>query len=280
MRRASLFVIAVLSALALPAILAAGPGTAHPAETAVPVQAPVAAAPRTTTTQPSHATGPGITAREAVRLLRQGNDRFVAGSPRHPHSDAARRHDAAVHGQHPFAVVISCADSRVPPELLFDRGIGDLFVIRVAGNVCDTDEIASAEYAIEHLGTPLMVVLGHSRCGAVTAAASHAPVHGRLSALLHHIEPAVAEAHRLHPEAMGDTLVADAIRANVLYGMECTLRTSDAIREQIAAGRARLEGAIYDLDSGRIDWLGPHPAQKALLSAPPTTAPHASTEAR
>src|SRR5207237_5372942 len=113
-------------------------------------------------------TGAPLTPDQALSRLVAGNQRFVAHKPTHPHEDLARRHDLAG-SQHPFAVVLSCSDSRLPPELVFDQGLGDLFVIRVAGNITDAAVIGSIEYAVEHLHAPLIVVLGHEKCGAVTA---------------------------------------------------------------------------------------------------------------
>ena len=118
-------------------------------------------------------------------------------------------------GQHPIAVVIGCSDSRVPPEIVFDQGIGDVFVVRVAGNVCDAHEIGSAEYALEHLGVPLLVVLGHTSCGAVTAAVVGGEVPGNVRSLLESIQPAVVKAQHEHPDLRGKDLVAAAIEANV-----------------------------------------------------------------
>ena len=109
----------------------------------------------------------GISADEALRLLKEGNSRYVDGKPQHPRQDRARRALTAAQGQHPLAAVLTCSDSRVPAEIIFDQGIGDLFVVRVAGNVAATDEIGSIEYAVDHLATPLVVVLGHTQCGAV-----------------------------------------------------------------------------------------------------------------
>ena len=111
----------------------------------------------------------GISADEAMRVLKEGNARYVEGKLQHPHQDRARRALTAAQGQHPLATVLTCSDSRAPAEIIFDQGIGDIFVVRVAGNVAATDEIGSIEYAVDHLAVPLVVVLGHSQCGAVTA---------------------------------------------------------------------------------------------------------------
>ena len=115
---------------------------------------------------------PAMTSQDALRLLREGNARYASWKAENPNVSSARLTETAIEGQHPIATVLACSDSRVPVERVFDRGIGDIFVVRVAGNVCGTDEVASLEYGVEHLGTPLLVVLGHTNCGAVYDLAS------------------------------------------------------------------------------------------------------------
>ena len=128
--------------------------------------------------------GPGISPDQALARLKEGNARFVSDTPARPNL-AGKRLLTSQNGQSPYAIVLSCADSRAPVELVFDQGIGDLFVIRVAGNVAATDEIGTAEYGADHLNVPLMVVLGHTQCGAVTAVAQGAEVHGNIPALVY-----------------------------------------------------------------------------------------------
>lgn len=176
-----------------------------------------------------------------------------------------RRREVAA-GQHPLATVISCSDSRVPPEILFDEGLGDLFIIRVIGNIGSVDETGSAEYGTEHLGTPLLVVLGHTSCGAVTAAVTHAEVHGSIPLPLAHIKPAVRVAHKTHPELRGKALVPEAIRANVWHSIQELFTRSEIIRSRVRAGKLKVIGAIYDLPSGQVNWLGTHPQQQAWLA--------------
>src|SRR5262245_28073525 len=127
--------------------------------------------------------GSGVGPEAALKMLQEGNARFVAGKARHPHEDQGRRNETAS-GQHPFASILSCSDSRDPVEVTFDEGVGDLFVVRVAGNVADTDEIASLEYGAEHLGTQLIAVLGHTKCGAVTAVVNEDKLGGSLPQLV------------------------------------------------------------------------------------------------
>ena len=143
-------------------------------------------------------------------MLKDGNARYVEGKPTHPHQGAERRALTAGQGQHPFAAVLSCSDSRAPVELIFDQGIGDLFVIRVAGNVAATDEIGTMEY-VDYLGIPVLVVLGHSQCGAVTAAVEGTKLPGSMGVLVAPIKPAADKAKADHPGAATEALVAAAV---------------------------------------------------------------------
>ena len=153
----------ILSLLLSPHSLA-GEHAAHAPDTAhAPAAAPVPPAAKSTalsSVEPSAAD-------EALQKLIAGNARFAAGEPTAQHQDQARRCETVAGGQHPYVTILSCADSRVPPEIVFDAGLGDLFVIRIAGNVADTDEIATIEYGVGHLNSPLIVVMGHTKCGAV-----------------------------------------------------------------------------------------------------------------
>ena len=156
----------------------------------------------------------------ALARLKEGNRRFRTGAATHPNADAARWRETAKDGQAPFATVLGCSDSRVPCELVFDQGVGDIFVVRVAGNVCAVNETASIEYAVGHLGTPLLVVLGHEKCGAVTAVAADAELDGSIARLVELIRPAVEESQRLHPGLKPGGLVPFALRANVIQSIE------------------------------------------------------------
>jgi carbonic anhydrase len=201
---------------------------------------------------------------EVMKILVAGNERFAEGKPTYPHEGAVRRAEASL-GQHPIATIISCSDSRVPPELLFDEGIGDLFIVRVIGNIGGADEAGSAEYGVEHLGTRLLVVLGHSQCGAVTAAVNHAELHGNIPPLIAHIAPAVKVAHRDNPKLKGEALIPEAIKANVFQSIEELFTRSNVIRAKAREGTLKVVGAIYDIKSGRVNWLGTHPRQDALI---------------
>jgi carbonic anhydrase len=207
----------------------------------------------------------------SLQLLKEGNQRFVAGKSQHPSVEEPRRIGIARDGQEPFVTVLSCSDSRVPPELLFDRGLGELFVIRIAGNVADIDEIATAEYGVGHLHTPLVIVLGHSKCGAVTAVATGAELHGMLPGLVDNIQPAVKRAKA----ATSGELVANSIRENVWQSVEDLVTKSEAIHKACRQGAVRVLGAIYDLESGKVDWLGEHPEMATFLDSPAVPPPGA-----
>ncbi len=204
---------------------------------------------------------------QAIKLLQDGNERFVSGRSQFPNLDSARRAETATLGQRPFAAVLSCSDSRAPVEEIFDRGVGDIFVIRVAGNICQTSETASAEYAIGHLGAPLLVVMGHSSCGAVTAAVQDAHAEGSIPALLDSIKPAVARAREENPGAQGNELIAEAIKDNVWQSIEDLLTASPTVRAAVAKGQVRIIGAVYRLESGSVSWLGEHPQQAKVIAA-------------
>ena len=206
----------------------------------------------------------GFSADEALKMLKDGNARYLEGKVTHPRQDAARRALTAGQGQHPFAAVLSCSDSRVPVELIFDQGIGDLIVIRVAGNVAATDEIGTMEY-VDYLGIPVAVVLGHSQCGAVTAAVEGTKLPGSMGVLVAPIKPAADKAKADNPGAAPEALVSAAVKENVFQAMEDMLQKSPLIKAAVKAGKTKLLGAVYELDTGQVQWLGPHPNQEKLL---------------
>lgn len=192
-----------------------------------------------------------VTAEQALQALTEGNRHFVEAHPVHPHqgkSDILR----VAGGQHPFAVVISCSDSREVPELIFDQGVGDLFVIRVAGNVLDDAALGSVEYAAEHLQTPLVVVMGHKRCGAVTAAVDHIHEHNHIDRLVDAIRPAL---HRAAPGTAHEVIVDSAVHDNIAYGVKQLLHDKPTLSRLAASGKVKVVGAYYDLDTGAVTWL-------------------------
>lgn len=188
--------------------------------------------------------------------LRQGNERFAAKHFTRPHQTAERQHELAT-GQQPEAAILTCADSRVPPEIVFDQGLGDLFDVRVAGNVARDPEIASLEYAVEHLHCPVIVVMGHEKCGAVTAAAEAGTPAGHLSALVDAIKPAILAA-----EKMPGDKIENAVRINVQNVVKELRESKPILAETSAAGHVKIVGAVYSLDTGKVDWLPDGAAQK------------------
>lgn len=218
-----------------------------------------------TVTGASTGAGSELTSDEALSKLKEGNRRFVTGSPEYPHSSIERRNEL-VGGQHPFVTIIGCSDSRVPVEWVFDAGLGDLFVIRVAGNVSDTDEIASIEYGAEHLNTPLIVVLGHRYCGAVTAVVGQGELEGNLLGLLDNIFPAAEKAKLIMGKSASQAeLVEQTVRENVYQSIDDLLSHSPGVAHLVETGEALVVGAVYDLESGEVEWLGKHPNQSTIL---------------
>lgn len=199
---------------------------------------------------------------QALAMLKEGNVRFAAGTSLHPHADAARLKQAGTEnqGDHAYATVIACSDSRVPVEQIFDAGIMDIFVIRIAGNVCNVDEIGSIEYGIAHVHTPVVVVMGHTQCGAVTAVtealqgAKH-PLERNIPALIAGIKPAVKEAMKKHPEVTGKALIPYAIEENVWQGIDDLFMKSPVTRNLVKEGKVKVVGAMYDVSAGQVTWL-------------------------
>jgi carbonic anhydrase len=208
----------------------------------------------------AHAPGPsgaGAAADEVLRRLREGNERFVKGAPVSP---GRRPEDfrPLAEGQRPLAVIVGCADSRVPPEILFDQGVGDLFVIRVAGNVIGGAGVfvkGSIEYGLVELGISLVMVLGHSACGAVKAAIQHLDnrdaLPGSLGPLVHSIRPAVLKA-----KSRSGDLLDNAIRANVEIGVGQLLSLQPIVAPAVKRGTAKVVGAFYDLSTGSVSLIG------------------------
>jgi carbonic anhydrase len=191
-----------------------------------------------------------LDAEAALRELKDGNDRYALDHVEHPHEGSQRRVDLSI-AQHPFAIVLGCADSRVVPELIFDQGVGDLFVLRVAGNVADDAVIASIEFAVEHLGTRLVVVLGHERCGAVMAAIGHAFSEGKLNSLIKYIEPAV----KAGQEANGDCVVSDTVKAHVNLMVNEIESTVPILSHEVKYGTLKVVPAYYRLATGKVEFL-------------------------
>jgi carbonic anhydrase len=182
----------------------------------------------------------------ALERLLAGNRRFVSSKANHPHQ-SLKRVQSLAQAQHPYATILSCADSRVSGEIVFDEGLGDLFDIRIAGNIATPEVIGSIEYAVAHLHTPLLMVLGHERCGAVTAAVDGGELEGQIPTLVAAIAPAV---ERVRGQA-GD-LLENAVVANIQYQIERLLELSSVLKAAVEAGELKIVGGRYDLDQGKV----------------------------
>ncbi|BAY89169.1 MULTISPECIES: carbonic anhydrase [unclassified Tolypothrix] len=182
---------------------------------------------------------------EALQKLLEGNQRFVEHQPQYPDQSAARLQEVA-QAQYPFATILTCADSRVPVEILFDQGVGDIFDIRIAGNIATPEARGSIEYAVTLLGSPLLMVLGHERCGAVTAAVQNEVLLGDISTFVKAIKPAVARVKN----QPGDP-VENAVVANVQYQIE-RLKRSRLLTASLQSGKLKIVGGRYDLDTGKV----------------------------
>jgi len=223
-------------------------------------------------------------AKQVLRELKEGNERFREGKPLGTHRDMERVALAAKsdQGLYAKATVLSCSDSRVPVELIFDAGIMDLFVIRVAGNVADTDETGSIEYGLAHVNTPVLVVLGHTGCGAVKAVTQAAEGHGHpleknIPPLVDNIQPPVERAIHDHPGAEESEIVGFAVEENVWQSVHDLFLSSAAIRNLVAQEKVKVVGAVYDLPTGEVHWL--NEAKPAQILAEVNKDPKRSTEA-
>ena len=194
------------------------------------------------------------TAEEALARLVAGNDRFLRGEARFPTVQKEVLAELAK-GQRPYATIIGCSDSRVPPELVFDAGFGELFIVRIAGNVVSPEIMGTLQYAAVHLHTPLFVVLGHQRCGAVQAALAgsvrKAREHARISLLLDNMLPGLRD---LNETLAPSDLLDAAVEANVRWSMHQLLDTPEG-KARMAEGIVKLVGAVYDLETGRVRFL-------------------------
>ncbi len=221
---------------------------------------------------PAHADQPVVPPAEAMSRLKEGNGRYTSGNQQHPHesseerthmatascenlgmtaAEAATRRAELKTSQHPFAIVLSCSDSRVPPEIVFDQGLGDLFVIRVAGNVIDDQSLGSIEYAVDHLAVRLIVVLGHQRCGAVKAAretiAAKTEAPGHIQSLVTAIQPSV------EATAKGD--LKATVEANVKNVAQALRSSKPILKPKVDSGELKVVGAYYSLDTGSVNFL-------------------------
>ena len=226
---------------------------------------------------PAYSNQPMISAAEAISRLKEGNSRFTAGNMRHPRESAderkymardsyenagtislgmtaeqaAKRRAELAKSQHPFAIILSCSDSRVPPEIVFDEGLGDLFIVRVAGNVLNDEGLGSIEYGVDVLGARLIVVLGHQSCGAVDAAmktiAAKGKAPGHIQSLVTAIEPVVNSTPK------GDLDVT--IKANVKHVVDALRSSTPILKARVDSGDVQVLGGYYTLETGAVAFL-------------------------
>lgn len=202
-----------------------------------------------TTTFVNASTPDNISAEEALSKLKEGNKHFVNMKMQHPDVDKARRAEMEK-GQHPFVAIISCSDSRVPPELIFDQGLGDIFEIRNAGNVLDEHVIGSVEYAIVHLGVKLVLVMGHKDCGAVTATVHDVKESKYIQSLTDSIKPAVEKAHQLQ----GD-VIDNAVKIHAVSVAKNLIKNDKIISKYVKKHNVKIMPAYYDLHTGEVKFL-------------------------
>ena len=199
---------------------------------------------------PAHSDQPAVAPAEAISKLKEGNGRYTSGNLQHPGQTTERRTELSK-SQHPFAVIVSCSDSRVPPEIVFDQGLGDLFIFRVAGNVIDDHGLGSIEYAVDHLGVHLIVVLGHQSCGAVQAAketiAAKGKAPGHIESLVTAIKPAVEST------ANGD--LDATIKANVKNVVQALRSSTPILKAKVDSGDVQVISGYYSLDTGAVSFL-------------------------
>src|SRR6266699_1016159 len=199
---------------------------------------------------PAHSDQPGVAPAEAISKLKEGNGRYTSGNLQHPGQTSERRAELAK-TQHPFATILSCSDSRVPPEIVFDQGLGDLFIVRVAGNVINDEGLGSIEYGVEILGARLIVVLGHQSCGAVKAAretiAAKGKAPGHIESLVAAIKPAVDST----PKGDLDT----TIKANVKHVVDALRSSTPILKARVDSGDVLVIGGYYGLDTGAFTFL-------------------------
>ena len=199
---------------------------------------------------PAHADQAIVPPAEAISRLKDGNSRYTNGNQQHPRQSTKARAELTK-SQHPFAIVVGCADSRVPPEIVFDQGLGDLFVLRVAGNVIDDHSLGSIEYAVDHLAVRLIVVLGHQRCGAVKAAKETIAAKGKAPAHIQSLVTAIKPA--VEATVHGD--LEATVEANVKNVTQALRSSPPILKPKVDSGEVRVIGAYYNLDTGAVSFL-------------------------
>jgi carbonic anhydrase len=201
----------------------------------------------------SSGAGVGVTADEALKMLMDGNKRYVENQMGACKASDTAKREALAKGQKPYAIILSCSDSRVPPEIIFDKTMGEIFVVRVAGNVPDPIVLGSIEYAAEHIGSPLILVLGHERCGAVTATVdAKGKAEGNIGAIVKAIAPAATEAQKQGKGKSKAEVVEAATDANVRLVAKNLTKNSPVIKHLVKEGKVKIVTGKYDLDDGKV----------------------------
>lgn len=241
--------LSILSGLLVIISVASNTGCSHASTSSATTPSTPSASPAHTSTHQA----PKTSGLDVFKSIREGNERFVSGSVRHPHQDMARKSEMAK-GQSPGAIVVSCSDSRVPPEVIFDQGLGDIFVVRSAGHAVEATDIASIEYAVEHLGSTLILVMGHTSCGAVKATLS-TPIgksagSKNLDALVNQHRSMVGAAEE------NDQKFNVPVKRNVDATINQILKSSPLIAEKVQNSEVILARGVYDLDSGEVQFWG------------------------
>lgn len=190
---------------------------------------------------------------DAIERLKAGNARFLSGHPMHPHESLQRLRELKK-GQHPFVVIVSCSDSRVPPELIFDQGFGDIFSIRTAGNIIGDYELGSIEYAVEHLGCKTIVVMGHSQCGAIKSffeTEGHYDKPDHIKSIIEYLNNEAEEQEVMHsPEKK----LEKAVEANVDHGVKFLSESKPVLAPLVQSNKVKVVGAIYNIETGKVNF--------------------------
>ncbi len=192
---------------------------------------------------------------ETLRRLEEGNIRFAGGSSIHPNLTDERRIDTLRNGQTPFAGILSCSDSRSPVELIFDQGIGDIFSVRNAGNICDDFTMGSLELGVYKFNIPLLIVMGHTDCGAIRLAVQGNRLHANISRIIDRIIPVVTKVKENNPGLYGEGLMLEVTKANALSTAKELVENSKILRDKVRYSELRIIAAMHDLESGRVEWL-------------------------
>jgi carbonic anhydrase len=193
--------------------------------------------------------------KQQLDKLIQGNERFASGTPTHPNSGFMRRRETALNGQFPIAATLACADSRVPIEMIFDQGIGDIFSVKTAGNIIDDVSLGSLELGVYKFEIPLLLVLGHTDCGAIKLAVDANRLSGKMSEIIHRILPVVEQVTSENPDIDKDELVNKVTEENVRSVIKEISEKSEIISERVELGTLIIKGGVLDLESGEVEWL-------------------------